>query len=320
MSSTAAAPRFSSRRCSFVVPGMGTIHGFWASSQARRSGPGSPFSARRPRPSRSTRARFAFIASGVKRGMVLRKSVLSSFVPSSIFPVRKPLPEGAEGDKADAQLFERRQHLRLRAPRPQRILALDRGDRLDRMGPADGLRPRLGEAEVFDLAFLNELLHGSRHVLDGHVRIDAVLVEQVDGLDLEPLERALGGLLDVLRPAVQARPALHAAGVELRVEVESELGGDDHLVAERGEGLADEFLVRERAVDLGGVEERDAELDGRPDQRASLACPWAGRSEKLMPMQPNPMAETSRPLFPSFRLCIVLSLRVRWRLTSRRRS
>ncbi len=34
VSSTAAAPMFSSRRCSFVVPGIGTIHGFWASSQA----------------------------------------------------------------------------------------------------------------------------------------------------------------------------------------------------------------------------------------------------------------------------------------------
>jgi hypothetical protein len=25
---------FSSSRCSFVVPGIGTIHGFWASSRA----------------------------------------------------------------------------------------------------------------------------------------------------------------------------------------------------------------------------------------------------------------------------------------------
>jgi hypothetical protein len=28
VSSTAAAAMFSSRRCSFVVPGVGTIHGF----------------------------------------------------------------------------------------------------------------------------------------------------------------------------------------------------------------------------------------------------------------------------------------------------
>ena len=36
--------------------------------------------------------------------------------------------------------------------------------------------------------------------------------------------------------------------------------------AERREGFADEFLVRERAIDFGGVEERDALFDGRPDQ------------------------------------------------------
>ena len=32
-----AAPRFSSRRCSLVVPGIGTIHGFLASSQESAS-------------------------------------------------------------------------------------------------------------------------------------------------------------------------------------------------------------------------------------------------------------------------------------------
>ena len=42
---------------------------------------------------------------------------------------------------------------------------------------------------------------------------------------------------------------------------EAELGGDHDLVADRGERLADEGLVGERPVDLGGVEERDAEVD-----------------------------------------------------------
>src|SRR5207248_6834026 len=34
VSSTFTAPRFSSRRFSFVVPGIGTIHGFWARTHA----------------------------------------------------------------------------------------------------------------------------------------------------------------------------------------------------------------------------------------------------------------------------------------------
>ena len=113
------------------------------------------------------------------------------------------------------------------------------------------------------LPSLDQFLHRPGDVLDGHVRVDAVLVEQVDAVGPEPLERRLRDLPDVLGPAVEARllPAL---------DLEAELGGDHHPVADGGEGLADEFLVRERAVDLGGVEERDPEIDGRPDQRDPL--------------------------------------------------
>ena len=44
--------------------------------------------------SRSTRARFAIRASGVKRGSAPRKSPLANSVFSSIRPVRKPRPSG----------------------------------------------------------------------------------------------------------------------------------------------------------------------------------------------------------------------------------
>ena len=45
---------------------------------------------------------------------------------------------------------------------------------------ADGGRGRLGQAEVPDLAGPDQLLDGAGDVLDRHVRVDAVLVEQVD--------------------------------------------------------------------------------------------------------------------------------------------
>ena len=86
-----------------------------------------------------------------------------------------------------------------------------------------------------------------------------MLVEQVNRLDLEPPERGVHDLLDVLWRAVQ--PALLAA-----VPIEAELGGDDHLPAKRREGLAEELFVGERPVDFGGVEAGDAEFDGLPHQ------------------------------------------------------
>src|SRR5215471_10143581 len=71
---------------------------------------------------------------------------------------------------------------------------------------------------------------------------------------------------DVLRTAGQPRLAA------LAVEGEPELGGDDNLVAQGGERLADEFLVDIRAVDLGGVEERDTQVDRGSQQADHLAA------------------------------------------------
>ena len=68
-------------------------------------------------------------------------------------------------------------------------------------------------------------------------------------LDAEALERGVAGLEDILGPAVDAeagpvRPALVA-----------ELGRQHDLVAPTGDGAADEFLVGERAVHVGRIEE-----------------------------------------------------------------
>ena len=77
-----------------------------------------------------------------------------------------------------------------------------------------------------------------------------------------------------------------------RVDVEAELGGDHDLVAHRLERLADQLLVVERAVDLGGVEERDAALHRRAKQRDHLGPGRRRAVGWLIPMQPKPMADT----------------------------
>jgi hypothetical protein len=69
----------------------------------------------------------------------------------------------------------------------------------------------------------------------------------------------VGNLPDVLRPGVEAVAAA------VRLDAEAELRGDDDLLAEGRERLTEQLLVRERAVGLGRVEERDAALDGSAD-------------------------------------------------------
>ena len=129
------------------------------------------------------------------------------------------------------------------------------------MCATDGLRASFRKAEVLNLPLLNQVLHGSRDVFDRHVRVNTVLVEEVDGINLESLQRGLGDVLDVIRPTVDARK---------RINVEPELGGYYHFRTEGGESFTHEFFVRERPVCFGGVEECNAVFDSRPNQRDHL--------------------------------------------------
>ena len=88
-----------------------------------------------------------------------------------------------------------------------------------------------------------------------------MLIEEIDGIDLQALERGFRNLMDAFRPAVETLPTRTSVGIK----IETKLGGDHHLPAEGGEGLAQEFFIRERAVDLGRVEKGDAALDGRTE-------------------------------------------------------
>src|SRR5438046_2169753 len=103
-------------------------------------------------------------------------------------PREEAFPKGTKWNESDSQFLEHRNNLLFRAPPPQRIFALKRGDSLDRVGATYRLHTRLGKTEVPDLACLGQIFHRSRHVLDGYVGINAVLIEQVDPVGLESFE------------------------------------------------------------------------------------------------------------------------------------
>ena len=169
------------------------------------------------------------------------------------------------------------------------------------MRAADRLHARFGQAEVLDLPFLNQFLDGSRHVFYRHIRVDAVLIEQVDRLDLEPLERTLHGLPDVLRPAAQP-----AAPGRLSLPLRSNpTWWQSPPVCGRRESFADQLFVGERPVYLGGVEECDAAIHRGMEKSGHLLLVFRRAVGKTHPMHPRPMADTSRLLFPSFCFCIV---------------
>ena len=164
--------------------------------------------------SQSTNARLAFRFSSVTAAQRSGSPRVERRV-SSILPVRNPLPSGLNGTKPMPSSSSVGQDLVLGLAPPQRVFALQRRHGLDRVRAADRLHAGLGQAEVLDLAFANQVLDGSGDVLDRHVGIDAVLVEQIDTVRLEPLQRRLGDLADVRGAAI--RPACFAV-LELEAE------------------------------------------------------------------------------------------------------
>ena len=112
-----------------------------------------------------------------------------------------------------------------------------------------------------NLALRHQVLDRAGDVLDRDLRVDAVLVEEIDAIGAKALEHALDDQLDVLRAAVEPRAAL--AG--LQIDVPAELGRDHDLVAERRHAFAEDPFHLVRAVGLGRVEEGDAPVEGRAD-------------------------------------------------------
>src|SRR4029077_3289912 len=85
---------------------------------------------------------------------------------------------------------------------------LERGDGLDCMGAAHRLDARLGHAEMLDLAFGDQVADGAGDIFYRHIGIDAMLVQQIDDLNTQSLQRSLGGLADGVRMAAKAVFAL----------------------------------------------------------------------------------------------------------------
>src|ERR1700676_1054126 len=104
------------------------------------------------------------------------------------------------------------------------------------MRTTNRLHARFGQTEVLDLAFADEILYRPRDVLDRDVRVDAVLIEQIDSIGLESSQRRVGHLADVRGAAVQ--PSLLAS-----LELEAKLGRNHHSIANRADGLPEELFI-----------------------------------------------------------------------------
>jgi hypothetical protein len=135
------------------------------------------------------------------------------------------------------------------------------------MSATDRVRTGFRQAQVPYRAPLNQIFHRAGHILDRHARINPMLVEQVDALDLQSLEHRLDHRTDVLGPAVEPLPSAVRAN-------QPNLWRSPPVVP--GGALRRPVLVVERTVDLGRIEQCHATLDCRADE--AIICCLSGRA------------------------------------------
>jgi len=142
--------------------------------------------------------------------------------------------------EAHAQPARGRDDAVLQVPAQQRVLALQRGDRVDRGRAAERVGVHLGQAEMADLARRDQLGQRADRLLDRHAGIVAVQVVEVDAVGAQPGQRRVDGAAEVVGGVVDVPPGGGAHHPALRRE--------DHLVAAAAQGVADERLVGRLAV------------------------------------------------------------------------
>jgi hypothetical protein len=121
-------------------------------------------------------------------------------------------------------------------------------------GTANSAGSGFRKADKADFSFLHQFGHAADRFFDRHVRIDAMLVKQVDRVNAKPLQRSLASPSGVLRATIYSRR-------RVSIPAHRELGGDHQAVAPTFDGGADKLLVAKRPVHLGGVEKGNAEVD-----------------------------------------------------------
>ncbi len=131
------------------------------------------------------------------------------------------------------------------------------------MSAADIGDASLRQAEIKNLALAHEVADRSCDLLDRDVRIDPMLVEEVDPVGPEAAQRALDRRADRLRVGCLARRRACFPSSNLKPNLVA-IVTRFALALQRA---ADQRLVSERPIDFGGVEERAAEVDGAMQSR-----------------------------------------------------
>src|SRR6185437_11222101 len=99
---------------------------------------------------------------------------------------KKAVAERRVGDEPNAKLAQQGQQLGFRVTRPQRVFGLQRGERVYSVCASDRGGTSFGQTYVSDLSLGDQLRQSADGVFDRGLRVDSVLVIQVNAVGAEP--------------------------------------------------------------------------------------------------------------------------------------
>ena len=124
-----------------------------------------------------------------------------------------------------------------------------------------------------NFSFLYQVCHHARDLLGRDLRIDAVLIEEINVICPQPLQRGIHRCVDHRRACIGDDGAF-ALFQQAHIEMDPELRREDDLVAIGRKSCADQPLVVMRIIGrtvyLRRVKERDALIHGSGDQLTHL--------------------------------------------------
>src|SRR5947207_3552296 len=109
------------------------------------------------------------------------------------------------------------------------------------MRASDGIGAVFGQTEITYLAGANQLRHRAYGFFDRRLRIDPMLIIEIDAINAEPAQARFARLLHILRFAVDA-----AKPWRIRVAQDSELCRDNHMMAFAANSASEQLLIRVR--------------------------------------------------------------------------
>ncbi len=121
---------------------------------------------------------------------------------------------------------------------------------------------RLRKSQIPHLSFAHQTGHRTHGFFNGSSRVHAVLVIEIDYIDLQAGKRRLAGGLHVLRPAVD--PALAALAHN------AEFGGKEHFLPPSHDRFSDQLFVVSVTIHVGGIQKIDTEIQCSPYGRDGL--------------------------------------------------